>query len=90
MVAIAPSLTQIRVAQQLLAGHFPASPIVTAPGLAQPGSALHLKLEIALPTGSFKPRGALCALTLNLQKRAIAEVVALVTTAPQWPGLRES
>ena len=79
MVAIAPSLTQIRVAQQLLAGHFPASPIVTAPGLAQPGSALHLKLEIALPTGSFKPRGALCALTLNLRKRAIAEVVASST-----------
>jgi threonine dehydratase len=78
-MAIAPSLTQIRVAQQLLAGHFGVSPIVAAPRLARPGNQLYLKLEIELPTGSFKPRGALHALALNLQKRAIAEVVASST-----------
>jgi threonine dehydratase len=78
-MAIAPALTQIRAVQQLLAGHFPATPILAAPALARPASELHLKLEIELPTGSFKPRGALCALTLNLQRRAIAEVVASST-----------
>jgi threonine dehydratase len=78
-MAIAPSLTQIRAAQQLLSSHFPVSPTVAAPSLARPGSQLQLKLEIELPTGSFKPRGALYSLALNCQKRAIAEVVASST-----------
>jgi threonine dehydratase len=78
-MAIAPSLTQIRAAQQLLAAHFGVTPIVAAPALARPGSGLQLKLEIGLPTGSFKPRGALWALALYLQKRAVTEVVASST-----------
>jgi threonine dehydratase len=78
-MAVAPSLTKIRVAQQLLAGHFGVSPIVAAPRLARPGSELQLKVDVDLPTGSFKPRGAMCALALHLQKRAITEVVASST-----------
>jgi threonine dehydratase len=73
------SVTQIREAQKLLADHFPVTRILAAPPLAQPGTEVHLKLEIELPTGSFKPRGALYALALNLRKRAIAEVVASST-----------
>jgi threonine dehydratase len=75
----APSLTQIRAARQLLAAHFPATRILAAPTLARPGTEFYLKLEIELPTGSFKPRGALYALAVNLQKHAIAEVVASST-----------
>jgi threonine dehydratase len=78
-MVIAPSLMQIRAAQQLLTAHFPVSQVVAAPTLARPESELFLKLEIELPTGSFKPRGAMCALALHLQKRAITEVVASST-----------
>jgi threonine dehydratase len=38
-----------------------------------------LKLETDLPTGSFKPRGALYALSLNLSRRNISEVIASST-----------
>jgi threonine dehydratase len=74
-----PSIEQIREAQALLAAHFPATRLIAAPTLARPASQLYLKLEMELPTGSFKPRGALYALTCNLRKRAIAEVVASST-----------
>jgi threonine dehydratase len=40
---------------------------------------IHLKLETELPTGSFKPRGALYALMKNLQQRSIKGVVAAST-----------
>jgi threonine dehydratase len=78
-MALAPSLEQIREAQALLATHFPVTRLLAAPALARPASQLYLKLETELPTGSFKPRGALHALTCNLRKRAIAEVVASST-----------
>src|SRR5580704_15103275 len=74
-----PSLGKIREAQELLAGYFPRTRLLEAPALARPASQLHLKLELELPTGSFKPRGALCALTFNLRKGAIGEVVASST-----------
>jgi len=74
-----PSLSVIREAQELLAGHFPRTRLLEAPALARPASQLYLKLETELPTGSFKPRGALYALTFNLRKRAIAEVIASST-----------
>src|SRR5262245_53592268 len=38
-----------------------------------------LKLETDLPTGSFKPRGALYALMKNLERRSIKGVVAAST-----------
>jgi threonine dehydratase len=74
-----PSLEEIREAQKLLASHFPPTRLLAAPAFARPASRLYLKLEMELPTGSFKPRGALCALTSNLRKRAIAEVIASST-----------
>src|SRR5437868_4527420 len=40
---------------------------------------LFLKLECELPTGSFKVRGAMYALAVNLQRRQIREVVASST-----------
>ena len=40
---------------------------------------VYLKMETDLPTGSFKPRGALWALSVNLGKRAVREVVASST-----------
>ncbi len=40
---------------------------------------IYLKLETELPTGSFKPRGALYALMKNLEQRSIKGVVAAST-----------
>jgi threonine dehydratase len=40
---------------------------------------IYLKLESELPTGSFKPRGALYALMKNLEQRSIKGVVAAST-----------
>ena len=40
---------------------------------------IYLKLETDLPTGSFKPRGAIYALMKNLQQRSIKGVVAAST-----------
>ena len=47
--------------------------------LSQPGAPVYLKVETALPTGSFKPRGALYALAVNLARRPIREVTASST-----------
>lgn len=41
--------------------------------------AVHLKLETDLPTSSFKPRGALYALAVNLARRRVEEVTASST-----------
>lgn len=43
------------------------------------GTQIYLKLESELPTGSFKPRGALYALMKNLEQRSINGVVAAST-----------
>jgi threonine dehydratase len=40
---------------------------------------IYLKLETELPTGSFKPRGALYALMKNLEQRSIKGIVAAST-----------
>lgn len=40
---------------------------------------IYLKLETDLPTGSFKPRGAIYALMKNLERRSIKGVVAAST-----------
>lgn len=42
-------------------------------------TAIYLKLETDLPTGSFKPRGALYALMKNLEQRSVKGVVAAST-----------
>jgi threonine dehydratase len=72
-----PGLPTIREAQKLLASYLPITSLTPVMGLA--GSPVYLKLEIELPTGSFKPRGALYALATNLRRRSIAEVTASST-----------
>jgi len=53
--------------------------LVKAPSLSGAGSEVYLKIETVLPTGSFKPRGAMYALAKNLQRRQIDEVIASST-----------
>jgi len=76
---IEPSISHIREAQELLASYIPATRLLAAPALSQTHSNAYLKLEIDLPTASFKPRGAIFALALNLRKRSITEVTASST-----------
>ena len=74
-----PELPVIREAQQLLAKHFSPTPLAKAQSLSSSGSEVYLKMETDLPTGSFKPRGALYALIKNLERRKIEEVTASST-----------
>ena len=74
-----PELSAIREAQEVLAKYFPPTPLVKAPSLSRPNTDAYLKIESTLPTGSFKPRGALYALIKNLQRRSIDEVTASST-----------
>lgn len=74
-----PELSAIREAQHMLSKYFPPTPLVKAPTLSGPNADVYLKLETALPTGSFKPRGALYALSKNLQRRKIDEVTTSST-----------
>lgn len=78
-MAITPTLDQSREAQRILAPHFPPTRLVPAPGIARPSTEVYLKIETELPTGSFKPRGALYALAKNLVRREIREVTASST-----------
>jgi threonine dehydratase len=53
--------------------------IVRAASLCRPNRDVYLKLETDLPTGTFKVRGALHSLSVNIAKGAVAEVVAAST-----------
>jgi threonine dehydratase len=66
-------------ARRFLKSYFSPTPLVEAPSLSKTGSSVFLKLECRLPTGSFKPRGALYALNVNLKRRKITEVAASST-----------
>jgi len=72
-------MSAIREAQQLLRQYFAATPLARAASLSGPKADVYLKLETALPTGSFKPRGAMYALIKNLQRGKIDEVTASST-----------
>jgi len=74
-----PTLFEVRNAQQLLAKYFLPTPLQPAAAFSTDGAEVFLKLEIGLPTGSFKPRGALYSLAANLNKRNITEVTASST-----------
>jgi len=75
-----PTLATARAAHTIIRRYFPPSRLVAAPGLsATAGRAVYLKMESDLPTGSFKPRGALYALSVNAARRAIREVTASST-----------
>jgi len=73
------SLSVAREAHTLLRRYLPVSRLVAASSLSKSGSEVHLKLETDLPTGSFKPRGAIYALSLNAKRRPIREVTASST-----------
>jgi len=78
MSVLSPST--IREAQALLSRYLPVTRLVPARSLSRlTGKNVSLKLESDLPTGSFKPRGALYALTANLARREIREVIASST-----------
>ena len=66
-------------ARRLLAAHFGPTRLVPAPSLGDPDRTVYLKLESELPTGSFKVRGALYSLSVNLERRALSDVVAAST-----------
>jgi len=73
-------LAAVREAQALLARYLPRTRLVEAPALSRrTGCEVYLKVESELPTGSFKPRGALWALSHNLARRNLREVVASST-----------
>src|SRR5436190_17656253 len=66
-------------ARRVLAAHFGPTRLVPAPSLSNRDRTVYLKLESELPTGSFKVRGALYSLSVNLERRAVTEVVAAST-----------
>lgn len=78
-MAALPAIPAIRGAQSLLAKYFGPTPLLRAATLSRRNADSFLKIETVLPTGSFKPRGALYALATNLQRSAINEVTASST-----------
>ena len=67
-------------ARAFLARHLPVTRLVPAPTLsARAGQPVFLKIESELPTGSFKPRGALWALWRRMQRGTVTGVVAAST-----------
>ena len=73
------SLATAREAQALLRRYLPVTRLVPAPSLSKNGVDVYLKLESDLPTGSFKPRGAIWALSANLARVPVREIVASST-----------
>jgi len=76
---ISPRFSAIREAQTMLLEHFGPTPLTKSKTLGSAGSQVYLKNETVLPTGSFKPRGALFALASNLKRRRVEEVIACST-----------
>src|SRR5882724_1746592 len=80
MRKIRPTLADILSARKFLAGHFAPTRMVEATSVSRvAGRRVFLKLEMELPTGSFKVRGALWALSEKLRTQAIREVTASST-----------
>jgi threonine dehydratase len=73
---VIPTLESVQRARSFLKSYLPQTRLVAAPSL---GRSVHLKLETDLPTGSFKPRGALFALSENLARGQVKEVIASST-----------
>ena len=75
-----PSAKQVEQARELLGRYFRPTRLVSAESLARgSGAAVFLKIESDLPTGSFKPRGALNALLTTAAQRPVPGVVAAST-----------
>lgn len=72
--------TQIQRAEHFLRKHFAPSRLVASQSLTKRADVpVYLKLESEMPTGSFKPRGALYALSAQMGRAAVTEVVAAST-----------
>ncbi len=75
-----PTGEQVSDARELLRRFLRPTRLIPAEFLGHDSDTqIYLKLETELPTGSFKPRGALYALMKNLQRRSIKGVVAAST-----------
>ncbi len=75
-----PTSEQINEARELLRRFLRPTRLVPAEHIGRDSDTqIYLKLETELPTGSFKPRGALYALIKNLERRSIKGVVAAST-----------
>jgi threonine dehydratase len=73
------SLSTADEARALLKKYLPVTRLVRAASLTRGEGRVWLKLECDLPTGSFKPRGALWALSVNLARHPVKEVIASST-----------
>jgi threonine dehydratase len=77
---VRPGLAAVRRARKFLTKYFGVTRLVAAPFLSErAGKRVYLKLEVELPTGSFKVRGALWALATRLKKGQVKEVIASST-----------
>ena len=75
-----PTHEQVNDARELLRQFLRPTRLISAEQLGRDtNTEVYLKLETDLPTGSFKPRGALYALMKTLQQRSIKGVVAAST-----------
>ena len=75
-----PTQEQVEEARELLRRFLRPTRLAPAERVGRDaGAELYLKLEIELPTRSFKPRAALYALMKNLQQRSIKGVCAAST-----------
>src|SRR4030095_12720466 len=80
MSSIVPSATEVQEARELLRKYLRPTRLASAESLAQrSGAHVYLKIESDLPTGSFKPRGALNALLTTAAQRPVPGVVAAST-----------
>jgi threonine dehydratase len=70
------SFSEVLKARQVLRPMLPVTRLVAAPSLGCGDAKAFLKMESDLPTGSFKLRGALYALSSALGRQKIREVVA--------------
>jgi threonine dehydratase len=78
--AMIPGAKEVEHARALLSRYFQPTRLVSAESLAQrSGGRVYLKIESDLPTGSFKPRGALNALLTTAAQRLVPGVVAAST-----------
>ncbi len=75
-----PTSEQVNDARELLRRFLRPTRLVPAERIGrETDTHIYLKLETDLPTGSFKPRGAIYALMTTLQQRSIKGVVAAST-----------
>jgi threonine dehydratase len=68
-----------REARLLLAKHFAPTPLVRATSLDSGSRTVYLKVESDLPTGSFKVRGAVYALSKHVERHGARPVLAAST-----------